>query len=190
MPMAESLRYVLNVLSKRMSQDHMKLEPWYVKTWHRNDPLQFDLRELPMAVVKPGEERRVDLYVQEDSVVDSIKVYFYPQTINRVKSALDKKKTALQLESDIDTPANMAIDMIERAGRIIRSDPTLGYNDLVPGTTDPLPSDSYVINTQVTGSTFNQAGFIDSGTVYSAELNLEVTRRALWYFRKGDNHLV
>ena len=156
MPMSDSLMRVRGVLEAGLTTEQDSSEPWYIKTWYINDPIAFDYRELPFAIVKPSDERRVDTFVQSDTERDSISVWFFPVPINRARD----------MENEVN-PAIETIAIADRAARLIRQDPTFGAN---------------VINAQVLGSTFRQPGHVEGGDIHVIEMRLEVMQRALWRF--------
>ena len=149
--MAETLNLVHDVLEIGMTTNRLATESWYIKTWYLNKQLAFDYRALPLAMVTPDDEHREDQYVQEDTEVDLIVVYFFPQAVDRAQ--------------DIDVPNASVVAMIDRASVLLRADPTLGEE---------------VYDGQITGATFRQPGFTDGGVVHSAELRYRAKRRAPW----------
>ena len=147
-----TLEAVRDKLRAGMSNKIYQNEHWFVRTWHINDPVEFDVRQLPIAIVKPDNEQRLDQYVQEDTAQHNLTVYFYPRAINR--------------GADGSIPGRQTVAMIDRATRIIREDPTF---------------DSSFYDVQVVGSTFRQPGVVESALLFSSEMKIVAKSRTPWF---------
>ena len=132
-------------------------EPFYIKRWYINDPIRYSYGDLPFAVIKPSNENLTTLYAQEDTEIDTVVVTFFPTPITRVER--------------YQLPAGTSADLIDRASRIIRSDPTFR-----------LEGHPRVFSAQITSSVFKQVGFTGNETAHVAELHLEVKQRSQWRF--------
>ena len=134
------------------SYDGAENEIWYIKTWHVNDPFRFDSRELPMAIIKPGNVRREDMYVQEDTEYQDLSIHFFSLSVRKVVEIAGQNE-AIQA-------------MIRRAIDTLRVDPTLGHQ---------------VIGSRILGATPKQPGFIEGhGQIHSTELRWQGWHRRLW----------
>ena len=167
MPMDETLKLVRYTLENGMDREEGSdsLPRWYIKTWEENDPLEINLSDFPLAVIKPNDTTRLDQYVQEDTELDPLVVYLFPTPIR------DPRGTAVR---DINATV---VAMTERVIALLRADPTLtaAINAL-----DDVESYS-VIDAKVTGTRYRQPGFSDTGsTIHSGEVNIQVKRRASW----------
>ena len=149
--MADSLERIKEVLDAGMCGEDYVDEEYYIKECYIHDPIALDYQMLPVAVIKPSDERRVDVFVQEDEAVDQISIYLLPAPIARAK--------------EYTVPSDATTAMADRASRLIREDPTFGAR---------------VINAQIIGSTFRQPGWTSGGDVHSVEIRVEVRQRALW----------
>ena len=134
------------------SYDGAEDEPWYIKTWHVNDPLRFDYQEVPMGVIKPGNVRREEMYVQEDTEYQDVAFHLFAHSIS---------------DYDDTETSNEAIQaMILRLTQTLRVDPTLGHR---------------LIGSRILGATPKQPGFIEGhGYIHSTELRWQGWHRRLW----------
>ena len=152
MAIKETLLRIHEILEAGMTTGHDNDE-YYIKTWYRNDPIGYDARELPFAVITPGNSHRVSQYVDEDTSIDPVTVHFFPD--------------AISVQSKAQEVTDTLNGMADRASLLIREDPTLGVVDIY----DAIP----------TGTTPHQPGFTGSGsTAHSIELQIEVKRRVPW----------
>ena len=157
----KALDNVERVLSRYMTgttdiPNRYRRQKFYVKNWYQNDPIRLEYSDFPFAVIKPTNENRVDQYLQEDTVTEFITVTFFPAPIARVERYKD--------------PSGQSVAMIDRATRIIRSDPTFSKSDK-----------PQVVEAQVISSVFRQPGFIGTEAAHVAELHLEIKQYVPWY---------
>ena len=150
MAMAESLDLVQATLQAGMTTGHED-DLYYVKTWYVNSKLEFEVSELPLAVIKPEGEQREDQYVQEDTEIDNVNITFFPAPVSQ--------------RMQVDTANQANVRMIDQASRLLRADPTQGQQ---------------VYDTKVLGSTFNQPGFVGAASFHSAVLRVQLKQRELW----------
>ena len=151
MAIEDTIIQVEEILRAGMTTDKDSSESWYIHKWYTKDPISLDYRELPIGIIKPSNQNRVDQYVQEDTEVDLVKIYLYPRPINRA--------------SNVDDPTESINAMVKRASRLIRRDPTFGAR---------------IVDAQVTGTLFRQPGFTEGGVVHNAEMQVQVRQRELW----------
>ena len=148
--MAQALMVLQAVFEAGMTTGHED-EEWYVKTWRIHDPVTFDVQDMPIGVLIPDNENRVDQYVQEDTEVDTLSVHLFPK--------------AAEYVTDIIAAQEQLVAMVDRATRVVRQDPTLGHR---------------VYDAQVMGTSFRQPGFIDNSRVHSATMRVQLKQRVLW----------
>ena len=127
-------------------------EAYYIRTWFVGDPLIFTAADTPLGVLIPGNVKRVDQYVQEDTRIDPITVHLFPHPVDRVG------RESISARDSITA-------MIDRVMQLVRRDPSLGAR---------------VYDVEVLGSVNKQPGFVGNDTLYSAEIQLQVKQRVLW----------
>ena len=128
-----------------------KDERFFIKTWYIDDPIAFDYRDLPLAVIVTDNPTREDQYVLLDNEVIPITIYFFVSAINRAK--------------DYRISSRAVKEMYDRASRLIRQDPTMDHK---------------FYNVLIDGSVLRRPGFTQSGDVNSLELKLRALRRIAW----------
>ena len=126
-------------------------ERFFIKSWYIDDPIAFDYRDLPLAVIVTDNPNRQDQYVLLDNEVIPITIYFFVEAINRARN--------------YRTGTRAVKEMYDRASRLIRQDPTMDHK---------------FYNVLIDGSVLRQPGFIQSGDVNSLELKLRTLRRVAW----------
>lgn len=154
MPMQETLELVRDTLEAGMTTGVGDSEDYYVKTWHIGSQMKWRPKDMPLALIKPEEEHRVDQYVQEDTEVDTVVVSFFPIAIRRAT------------DDAVYDANDKTVAMVDRATMILRRDPTLGHE---------------IYDGQIVSSLFRQPGYIDQGaTIHTAELRFQAKRRSPW----------
>ena len=154
MPMQNTIDLVHSTLEAGMTTGVDDDEDYYVKTWHTGSQMKWRPKDLPLALVKPDTDHQVDQYVQEDTEVDNLVVYFFPIAIRRAT------------DSGVDDANDKTVAMVDRAKRLLRQDPTLGH---------------VVYDGKVTGTTYRQPGYVDQGaTIHTAEIRYQAKRRVPW----------
>ena len=191
MGMAETLRIIENRLRAGMT-DFMRTDEndneiraenqsYYVKTWFRYDPLQWDYKWIPFGVIMPTGEHRLDQYVQEDTEIDALTIYLYTSQIKTARGGAVIK------------PTTDMVAMVDRATLVLRDEPTYTHlpsflagtgvelEEMVDGESEQRFTSRNIINAQVLGSQFNQVGFVGGSPAYKAEIRYQVWRRVEWF---------
>lgn len=131
------------------------VDDYYVKTWYTGDPLALPSMETPAGAVVPKQPgSRTPEFVGEDTVTDQILIRFYQSAM---KGASESPETAAGLSS--------LIAMVDRAGVLLRTDPTFG---------------SSFVNSDITGIDPMVPGVAGANVYRIAEITLTVKTRRLW----------
>lgn len=112
MQVGDTLELVRNTLEAGMTAGVSEHEDYYVKTWRGGSQVRPVSGDFPMAVLMPVGSQIRPFAVGEDVEEIELQIFFYSQGGNMYSEN------------------SKALAMVEKSGKLLREDPTLGQEDI------------------------------------------------------------
>ena len=153
--MISTIQTIITKLTAGLTTGHSESDDYYVKTYYTGDPLAMNSFETPSCAVIPGRpSSRKSEFVGEDTVQETIFIRFYQMAMRKGGEVAETSAAYSRLNA-----------MHEKAQAIVRTDPTFG---------------STFVNSEIISVDPLLHGIPDSNVYRIAEIQIEITRRALW----------